>query len=196
MRHFENKMPDYVPASRVNVDKEYWKQVIKKTLNAITSNMPPTVQHCDGGLYVGCAGVAYMFYYLANSAVYADEVSIRKEFLIKARTYLDTAMSYVEKSGRRDDAAAFLLGDAGVYAVRSLVLAALGQTEEAQVLNNRYAAMATTVQPVNYLRHGADELFVGRAGYLCGALLLNGAQDKVRSTPFLQFTIHTVIEEL
>ena len=27
--------------------------------------------------------------------------------------------------------------------------------------------------PINFFRAGSDELFVGRAGYLCGALLLN-----------------------
>lgn len=27
--------------------------------------------------------------------------------------------------------------------------------------------------PVNYLPNGSDELLVGRAGYICGALLLN-----------------------
>ena len=33
--------------------------------------------------------------------------------------------------------------------------------------------MAKICQPLNFFSPGSDELFVGRAGYLCGSLLLN-----------------------
>ena len=35
-----------------------------------------------------------------------------------------------------------------------------------------YAAAATHCQPIHFLRCGGDELFVGRAGFICGALWL------------------------
>ena len=33
--------------------------------------------------------------------------------------------------------------------------------------------MGNICRPANFFRPGSDELFVGRAGYLCGSLLLN-----------------------
>jgi hypothetical protein len=35
---------------------------------------------------------------------------------------------------------------------------------------SEYEKSARIVERENFLRHGCDELFVGRAGYLCGAL--------------------------
>jgi len=81
----------------------------------------------------------------------------------------------------RDPTAAFLLGPAGAYAVGSLVYADTAQTAASIELREKYRALAAACQPVNALRHGSDELFVGRAGYICGALLLNRKFGDVNS---------------
>ena len=75
------------------------------------------------GLYVGCAGVAYMFYYLANSEPLQHR---REEYLIKARNYIEVALSYSMSKQCRDPLASFLLGNGGVYAIGALIFHDVG----------------------------------------------------------------------
>ena len=44
---------------------------------------------------------------------------------------------------------------------------------EAEQYIQKFLEMGNICQPLNFFRPGSDELFVGRAGYLCGSLLLN-----------------------
>ena len=46
------------------------------------------------------------------------------------------------------------------------------QAEVDQCIHN-YVEMSKICRPLSFFRPGSDELFVGRAGYLCGSLLLN-----------------------
>ena len=45
--------------------------------------------------------------------------------------------------------------------------------QETEQCIQKFLEMGNICRPVNFFRHGSDELFVGRAGYLCGSLLLN-----------------------
>ena len=170
MRYFINKLGDFVPGSRVQVDLDCWRRIVLSTTQIINEKMPPTFDNCDGGLYVGCAGIAYMYYYLASNPCFAEH---RQELLIKARNYTDVALSYATSKRSRDVPSAFLLGNGGVFAVGSLVYSDIGEKASSEELNKKYLALSSVCQPVHSLSHGSDELFVGRAGYLCGALLLN-----------------------
>ena len=60
-----------------------------------------------------------------------------------------------------------------MFATGSLIYKDLGESKTAEELNKRYVSLANVCQPIDFLPSGSDELFVGRAGYLCGALLLN-----------------------
>lgn len=170
MRHFKNRLPEFQPGTRVELEIPKWREVILTYANSIVQRMPPTFDNCDGGVYVGCAGVAYMFYYLAQSEIFQD---MRQDLLTKARNYADVALSYAAGKRCRDPPAAFLLGPGGVYAVGSLVYNDIGQKDSSRELNEKYRALSAACAPVDYLGCGSDELLVGRAGYLCGALLLN-----------------------
>ena len=164
-------MPDFLPGSRVEVDLGYWKEVAVTMARRVNKKMPPTFEDCDGGLYVGCAGAAYMFYYMSQTDDFAD---MRGELLTKARNYMDVALSYAESRCRDPtEQASFLLGRGGVYAVGALIYNALGEGGKATELNKKYLSLGSVCQDVNFLPCGSDELFVGRAGYLCGAALLN-----------------------
>ena len=170
-RFLANRMADFVPGSQVNIDVPYWKDLIVQMAGRITKKMPPTFDNCDGGLYVGCAGVAYMFQYIAKTQVFAD---MREEFLTRARNYMDVSLSYAESRCRDPtEQAAFLLGRGGVYATAALICKALGQGSQVDELSKKYLSLASVCKPVNFLACGSDELFVGRSGYLCGAQLLN-----------------------
>ena len=169
-RFFKNTLQDFVPGSRVTIEPAHWVPKIKNLIDVIVKGMPPTFDNCDGSLYVGCAGVAYMFQYVANMEHFAD---VKGDYLTRARNYAEVSLSYCKSKKSRDPPAAFLLGPAGVYAVGSLIYSDIGQKAVADEYNKKYLALSSTCEPVNYLDCGSDELLVGRAGYLCGALLLN-----------------------
>lgn len=170
-----NKLADYTDGQGVvQVDNARWIQYVLDTVAQMRSRMPPTAENCDGGLYVGCAGVAYACFHLGRSEPLAGS---RDRLLAMAVEYIDVALSYaVGRRGGRDPPAAFLLGPAGVLATASLIYDLVGRSEDAAAMRQRYAGLAATVsQRGDFLGFGSDELFVGRAGYLCGALALNAA---------------------
>ena len=183
-------MPDYVPGGQVQVNKDFWKQQIVALTKAIMSKMPPTLDNCDGGLYVGNAGVAYMFYYLSMHVDFAD---MKSTFLEQAMLYLRVSLEYTKKSGSRD-ATSFILGGAGVDAIASLIYQQAGDTNTSNKFADSYVKVGEKCLPIDFLRCGSDELFVGRAGYLCGAMNLNkrlGRQVKLIS--FLVVVTHSVV---
>jgi len=170
MRFFANNMPDFVPGMSVQIDKSRWKGIILKILDSILRHMPPTPEHCDGGLYVGAAGLAYAYYYLARSDPFNSH---RDDLLQTAKKYMDASLEASMSKHSRDPSTSFLLGGAGVFSVGSLINSMLGKQDVGSNLLKKYQQIGATLQPTNFDKHGSDELFVGRAGYICGALLLN-----------------------
>lgn len=169
MRCFPNTIPDFVAGGQVDVKKQFWKEQIVSLTKSITAGMPATLDRCDGGLYVGNAGVAYMFYYLANHEDFAD---MKPALLDQSMMYLKVSLEYAKKSGS-GDATSFILGEAGVDAIASLIYQLIGDTKTANKYEAKYAAIGEKCLPIDFLRCGSDELFVGRAGYLCGAMNLH-----------------------
>ena len=53
------------------------------------------------------------------------------------------------------------------------IIAVSGHQQEREQCIQKFLEMGNICRPVNFFRPGSDELFVGRAGYLCGSLLLN-----------------------
>lgn len=66
----------------------------------------------------------------------------------------------------RSDDVAFVLGGCGAY-----VVAALARVGDEQA-RQRIATLCDNVLPVHFLKHGSDELFVGRAGFLAAIAVL------------------------
>lgn len=168
MRYFENRFPDFSPGSKVDVNQARWTSQVVQIAESIVQGMPATLENCDGGIYVGNAGIAYMFYCLAQNESFKD---MRSSYLEKAVIYGNISQEYVRNSSH--DKASFILGEAGVLAVSSLVYEATGSSSKADRFAQKYAAIADICLPINFLRCGSDELFVGRAGYLCGIMNLN-----------------------
>jgi hypothetical protein len=168
MRYFENKAQDYTPGSSVKIDKQNWMLQISQIAESTVEGMPATIDNCDGGLYVGNAGIAYMFYCLAQNEAFKD---MRSTYLEQAVMYTNVSQEYVKSSSR--DKASFILGEAGVQAVSCLVYEASGSSSVAEKFSRKYADLSAVCLPMKFLRCGSDELFVGRAGYLCGAINLH-----------------------
>ncbi|XP_045196539.2 lanC-like protein 3 [Mercenaria mercenaria] len=168
MRYFENKAQDYTPGSSVEINKSNWMLQVSQIAESIVEGMPATPDNCDGGLYVGNAGIAYMFYYLAQNEAFKD---MRSTYLEKAVMYANVSQEHVKHSSR--DKASFILGEAGVQAVSCLIYEATGSSSAAEKFAKKYADLSEICLPIKFLRCGSDELFVGRAGYLCGIMNLH-----------------------
>ncbi|KAF4525896.1 hypothetical protein B566_EDAN013145 [Ephemera danica] len=171
-RYFTNSMPDHTEGENVTILESQWRSKILNTIESITKRQPAKVADADGGLYVGVGGIGFMFYYLSQSDVLTDR---RDELLCRGLEYVTAAVKYVEGQQRVKDPSqksALLLGDAGIYAVASVIYSALGDNHQAEQYLRMYADCAANCKPINFLSFGGDELFVGRAGYLFGLLWL------------------------
>jgi len=168
-RYFPNDYSDYHGTQVILYD---WKPRIKEFVKIITTQQSLTLRDCDGGLYVGLSGISYVFWYLAHSPHFTQE---RVEFLKHAQSLMQIALQHAQAPEVQFDPtmkAGFLLGNAGVYAVASALYAAVGDQDLCHKYLQSYASAASHCQPIHFLRCGGDELFVGRAGFICGALWL------------------------
>lgn len=153
--------------------------LVTATIDRILRELPPLSggeaasgpSGCQGGLYGGVAGVAYMLYHVAHCPLFAQ--ARRDSYLRAAKRLVDACVREEEDWGQgdADTRAAFLLGGAGVYAVAALVYQALGLPDAAGALG-KFRQLCELCVPITFLECGSDELFVGRAGYLCAALVL------------------------
>ena len=180
MRYFVNNLSDYTSSASnaVVVDRGRWTRYVADMVDLLRSRLPPTAENCDGGLYVGCAGVAYALFHIGQAELFPG---LRDRLLTMSVEYIDVAMAYADgrRGSGRDPAAAFLLGPGGVMVVGSLIYDSVGRSQDSLVLLQRYAQLSTVASQLgDYLGFGSDELFVGRAGYLCGALTLNASFGK------------------
>lgn len=171
-RCFANRFDDYPGSPAAAPDREAAVPLVTATIERILRELPPLggPRGCPGGLYGGVAGVAYMLYHVAQCPLFAPS---RDSYLRAARRVVDACLRYQEGCGEADadTRAAFLLGGAGVYAVAALVYRALGLPDYARPLG-KFRELSEVCAPLSFLECGSDELFVGRAGYLCAALVL------------------------
>jgi hypothetical protein len=122
-RYFVNTLPDYRVGYETSADKN-WNSQIQQTVNIITDRQKASVKAADGGLYVGVAGIGYMFYHMSLSPTFVGEKS---KLLEKGLQYIQPALEYAEcKKSDKSQKSAFLLGSAGIYAVAAAVYHALG----------------------------------------------------------------------
>ena len=67
MRYFEQIYEDYnFDSSNSELSDADLRQDNSQYLAEILKNYPPKSSNCDGGLYTGTLGVAYLLYKLAN----------------------------------------------------------------------------------------------------------------------------------
>ncbi|EEC20188.1 lanC-like protein 3 [Ixodes scapularis] len=171
-RYFANNLPDY-DGSPIPLERELWVERCRDTVQRVFAHQGTAFDDCEGGLYVGVAGVAYMALRIAQSPHFAAD---KGRLLARAQGYMAHALSYADHPSVRGDRsvqAAFLLGNAGVWALAAVVANQAARQDDCDNYVARYAALADFCSPVKFLDCGSDELFVGRAGYLTGLLYLN-----------------------
>lgn len=113
VRYFPNNFEDYKPGSNLAISKEEINPQIDDHVKIILKRLQPSRKHVEGGLYVGIAGVAYMFYYLTKNTLLSENKAM---YLEKCRDYIN-AMQETSAG----DKTSFLLGDAGTYALTAVV---------------------------------------------------------------------------
>ncbi|KAG7197174.1 hypothetical protein KM043_007255 [Ampulex compressa] len=146
------------------------KDNLREIAKRIGKEEPAERADTDGGLYVGAAGISYAYLRLSQHAfLLADEA---KRYLSLAQQYLSAPMLEVEHRGDRCDAG-FLLGHAGVLALIAVNANVNGDNETTVAFTRRYEKAGARCTQVDFLKCGSDEFFVGRAGFLYGALWLN-----------------------
>lgn len=170
-RYFINSFADYT-GGEVKIPTDVLKQRCLSYVNLIFERQGLSFDDCDGGLYVGVGGIAYMCYHLSQHQHFQKE---SQQLLAEGEKYLKHALNYTEHPKVKSDKSvqvAFLLGASGVYSTAAVIMDAIGKKNECDFHLSRYASLADMCLPINFLRCGSDELFVGRAGYLCGLLFL------------------------
>ncbi|XP_006639191.2 lanC-like protein 3 [Lepisosteus oculatus] len=170
-RCFANRFDDYKGALLKGQGKEAVVPIVISTIEKIIKTVPIATDPSDcldGGLYDGPAGVAYMLYYVSECPMFAPQ---RDNYLKTAKRIIDVYVRSVDAEPDKNMRAAFLLGGAGIYAVAAMVYKALGLADFVKPLT-KFRNLWEVCAPLTFLECGSDELFVGRAGYLCGALVL------------------------
>ncbi|XP_064615891.1 LOW QUALITY PROTEIN: lanC-like protein 3 [Liolophura sinensis] len=171
-RFFVNQFPDYDTGSIVTIDESRWSDAVRSLADEVYENMKPEPDNSGGGLYVGNAGLAYMFYYLSKIKHLSAK---REKYLEKAMEYLEQAIAHINSKSCRDPVTSFIIGKTGVYAVGSVILNEIG-SDKSSKMAVQFAQVANVCKTAgDFLGCGSDELFIGRAGYLCGVLFLHKA---------------------
>lgn len=190
-RHFTNPYPDYDAASGWAVDEDtesFIKGLIQKNVKLILEQTNPIDRKKSRpDVYVGLSGIAYMFLRLAQTP-FADEFKA----LEKAKMYASAA-SEISQSSRSKQPLGLLSGDAGVQIVSAAVKKAVEEPFEGEVKKLR--AAVPIFQNPEYLDDGADEMLVGRCGFLLGILWLNKqVPSGVFTVEEVQSLAHYIIE--
>lgn len=162
-RYFKNVLINYKPTDGTStVDFPKLKSRIQNIVSEIENNFKPTDENARDGLYLGTAGIAYMFYHLQNNPLFDDCVLRYQE---KTKIYLESALRIVNISPRnKNEIPSFILGNCGVYAFAAVFYTLTKDFQHAKYFSNLYQDVASICMDPNFLACGSDELFVGRAG--------------------------------
>ena len=165
-RNFVNHYDDYLKNEEIKVDRTYLANHIAELALITLNRTLIDAESCDGSIYTGNVGLVYMIDRLLVSSIAPQ---YQKELVEYALESIDLNEKYFAAHARKD--ASFILGNCGFYAMAALVAKNIKKDDRlVHHYAHEYGRAARIVETENYLRHGCDELFVGRDGYLCGAL--------------------------
>lgn len=162
MRYFENPYPDF--GSELKIDKDKIIQLINRYVSQIANQKT----YADGDLYVGGAGIAFMFLKIHQSNI---EGLSTLSSLQAAQSYLHQSKKFVRH--KSEDAVSFLCGNAGYYAVSAIVNQCLSNRAESEKDLQHFLQGVNPSLHIVVNSYGSDEILFGRAGYLSGIYWLN-----------------------
>lgn len=164
MRFFINPMIDAEannPES-VQIPDDTVKTMINEIEKKIRNKVKASVENASDGLYLGVAGIAYMFYHLSRTP---NLSSRHKEFITQALEYISPALTVTEHTTtRKSDMPGFILGNSGIYAAAAVIYYTVADVSLSKKYRDLFYKIAPTCKQTHFLRCGSDEYFVGRAG--------------------------------
>ncbi|XP_053695527.1 lanC-like protein 3 homolog [Sabethes cyaneus] len=172
-RFFQNTLQDY-GGGQVLKNDDHIRGLIQSYVNLIVDNTRPG-RNSDhrGDLYVGDAGIAYMFFRLHEMGLFgADALQYAKQYVSNAK---EKAVRYATRAEER---CSFLCGNAGIYAVSAAICHKMGLRQEMDEDLRNFAAGISVCKKIDFNKNGSDELLFGRAGFLSGIYWLHQTIDK------------------
>ncbi len=166
-RYFTNPYSDF--NSQVNsadkvVRADFWTNYATETALMCIHKLKPNVRHCNGTLYTGNLGLVFMAYTMLRSNLFKKYENELKKYMIDCVKANEEFISAASVRGPKE--VAFLVGNGGLAIMGCLAWRASGNEVNVAKYVDAYASAAHICEPVNFLSHGSDEIFVGRAGYL------------------------------
>ncbi|VDK71233.1 unnamed protein product [Onchocerca ochengi] len=120
----------------------------------------------DGGAYVGVAGDGYSVLYA--SRLLSEKAKQYADFCSKV---VEDQLKQIKKSGCRKDDGQYLLGALGVYVIKAILDYEVKKFVNTAIID-KVASLIDVICAKDYLPNGADEMLVGRAGFLAAVLTL------------------------
>lgn len=159
-RYFDNACIES-QSDDLNVN-DVWKGRIKQLVKEVKKNFTKSQLN---DLYLGTAGITYMFYYLAKREQQQNDITI---YLNDAMEIINLKRSVNLIHGHNK----FLCGDAGINAVNAAIYQLKGDEKMTEFHLQHFKDGLKHCKQIDFLRTGKDELFYGRTGYLFGVLWL------------------------
>ncbi|XP_058822103.1 lanC-like protein 3 homolog [Topomyia yanbarensis] len=192
-RFFENPYEDYDESKHGTLETDIFNrntaiQLVQSYVDKILIGTKKSQYKLRDDLYVGEAGIAFMFWKLSRS----DDFRHLYPCLEHASFYIQRAkeISQAKRDPSSDTARiAFLCGNSGITAISAAILNDIGKANEASC----DIASFLTGHTICISSYDADEVLVGRAGYLSGAYWLN---QVLQSKPIKNNIIEDVCNKL
>jgi hypothetical protein len=169
-RYFINSYQDFIQndSQLISIDRNYWSNYLEELALHCVKKTKISEKTLDGGLYVGNLGLVFMIYKILSNG-------FCKNYEIDLKRYMHDSIElnekHLKKHGDKTMLASFLLGDCGFYTMASLTSKFLYNNDQDCLKYARnYSEAAKLSEKKDFLSFGGDELFVGRAGVLCGVL--------------------------
>ncbi|XP_039961818.1 lanC-like protein 3 homolog [Bactrocera neohumeralis] len=173
-RFLENPFPDYISpeSTPIVLDEEHVKNLICTYIDAIMEccQIGNSEEDHRGDLYVGNAGIAFMFWKLSRSENTKDLYPA----LEHAETFIRNAKCNADRYKKRSaERYSFLCGNAGIFAVSAAISHDLKHMEELSDDLTSFKSGIPSSKEFMHTKYGCDEVLVGRAGFLSGCYWLN-----------------------
>ncbi|XP_030244252.1 lanC-like protein 3 homolog isoform X2 [Drosophila navojoa] len=182
-RYLKNPFADFAGGENTPfaTDEEHIKTLICTYVDAILEHCHPNSDEEDnrGDLYVGNAGIAYMFWKLNSNEQTRDLYPALEHAAAFIRNAKVNAQRYKKRSAERYS---FLCGNAGIYAVSAAISQETKNTEELSMDLANFKSGIPSSKEFMHTKYGCDEMLVGRAGYLSGCYWLNDVLPEKKIT--------------
>ena len=180
MRYFVNPYDDY-NGQNFSIDADLWRGRIDELAENLQFHLRRvTGDNCDGGIYVGPAGIGFALLKLAENE---ENVKLKKDRLAFAEKLVEKNMDHYPACRDAQSKVSFLLGAMGANAVASAIYKERGKLRESDAAAAKYAENADFYAKVDLFSFGGEEFFVGKSGFLCGAMWLNRVLQKQVVSP-------------